>query len=255
MSEINPESEINKLVKLKELLSDKNSDILEILSLKNEITFENSDEEKEINTSIWQRRYENIFPSSTNNNLLLSSNPSLNVITHLLSEAKKYSISDEEKISRLNKLNEEGHSVLKEIKKAKNLEQLDSLKEKLKTINIDLSETIKQKEVKIKNADLLGITLDSESSSEEEEKKAKKISKKGKIKRKTEYENESNGEEESEKIDLSTHKIDLGKKIVMNKIKKEANELQEDIKNYTSTRSRRNIGRKKDSDFIYDDDI
>ena len=255
MSENNPESETNKLAKLKELLSDKNSDILEIISLKNEITFENSNEEKEINTSIWEREYENIFPSSTNNNLLLSSNPTLNLITHLLSEVKEFSINDEEKISKLNKLNEEGISIQKEIKKAKNLEQLNSIKEKMKTINLNLSEFFKQKEIKIKNANLLGISLNSGTSSEEEEKKTKKITKKRKMRRKNEYENETEGEEESEKIDLSTHVIDLGKKMGMNKIKKEANELQEDIKNNTSTRSRRNIGRKKDNDFIYEDDI
>ena len=73
-----------------------------------------------------------------------------------------------------------------------------------------------------------------------------------------EYENDfveddSASEEESEKIDYNNHVIDLSKKKYGTNIKRIADELQEDAKNFRSTRSRRNVSRKKDNDFIYDD--
>ena len=192
------------------------------------------------------------------------------MINLLLSSASKYKIKDEEKIKIIKNIQEEANNIIKEIKKAKSLEELNNLKNNSDKVKIDLNEYFIQREMKLKNK--IGDESEDDSKNAENNKtentnvKNKEINKskshrRKKYKRKEdEYENDfvedesgAGSEEESERIDLSNHVIDLGKKKSGNNIKRIADELQEEAKNYISMRSRRNINKKKDNDFIYDD--
>ena len=243
--------------KLKSLLGTENSDLFEILSLKDKVSFEDKNEEDEINNAIWQKQYISIFPEPSSDEAL-PKKVNLNLINLLLSRADEYKIKDTEKINQIKYIQEEANNYIKEIKKIKSLEDLNSLREKTKNIKIDLNEFFISKEMKIKS----GIEEESEEDNSYKNKNANKSKnyKKKKYKRKEdEYEDDfvadrsSNLDEESEKIDLSNHVIDLGKKKAGTNIKRIADELQEEAMNYISTRSRRNINKKKDNDFIYDD--
>jgi hypothetical protein len=265
---INTEN-IEKINKLKNLLQNENSDLFEIISLKDQITFDDHNEEEQINNSIWQKQYISIFPESSQD-APLPIKPNINMINLLLSSASKYKIKDEEKIKIIKNIQEEANNIIKEIKKAKSLEELNNLKNNSDKVKIDLNEYFIQREMKLKNK--IGDESEDDSKNAENNKtestniKNKEINKskshrRKKYKRKEdEYENDfvedesgAGSEEESERIDLSNHVIDLGKKKSGNNIKRIADELQEEAKNYISMRSRRNINKKKDNDFIYDD--
>ena len=248
---------IENINKLKSLLATENSDLYEILSLKDKVTFEDKNEEDQINNSIWQKQYISIFPESSTD-VPLPIKVNLSMINLLLSRADKYKIKDTEKINQIKYIQEEANNYIKEIKKLKNLEELNNLKEKTKNIKIDLNEFFISKEMKIKNG--IEEESDEENSYKNKEINKTKTHRKKKYKRKEdEYEDDfvedrsSNLEEESEKIDLSNHVIDLGKKKAGTNIKRIANELQMEAKNFINTRSRRNISRRKDNDFIYED--
>ena len=248
---------LENINKLKSLLSTENSDLFEILSLKDKVSFEDKNEEDEIDNAIWQRQYISIFPEPSSDDAL-PKKVNLSLINLLLSRADKYNIKDTEKINQIKYIQEEANNYIKEIKKTKSLEDLNNLREKTKNIKVDLNEFFISKEMKIKS----GIEEESEEENSYKNKNANKSKtyKKKKYKRKEdEYEDDfvadrsSNLDEESEKIDLSNHVIDLGKKKAGTNIKRIADELQEEAKNFISTRSRRNINKKKDNDFIYDD--
>ena len=189
------------------------------------------------------------------------------MINLLLSSADKYKIKDTEKINQIKNIQEEANNYIKQIKKIKSLEDLNNFKQKIENLKIDLNEYIIQREMKLKNKIL-------DESDEGENKDGKdnttnnnkeiiskpKTHRKKKYKRKEdEYEDDfvedgsESSENGSEKIDLSNHVIDLGKKKSGTNIKRIADELQEEAKNFISMRSRRNITRKKDNDYIYDD--
>ena len=265
---INTEN-LEKINKLKILLQNENSDLFEIISLKDQIKFEDHNEEEQINNSIWQKQYNSILPESSNDTSL-SIKPNINMINLLLSSANKYKIKDEEKINIIKNIQEEANNIIKEIKKAKTLDELNNLKKNSEKIKIDLNEYFIQREMKLKNK------IDDESvddnkntqndNTENTNLKNKELNRskshrRKKYKRKEdEYENDfvedesgAGSEEESERIDLSNHVIDLGKKKSGNNIKRIADELQEEANNFISMRSRRNINKKKDNDFIYDD--
>ena len=248
---------LENLNKLKSLLATENSDLFEILSLKDKVSFEDKNEEDEINNAIWQKQYISIFPEPSSDEAL-PTKVNLSLINLLLSRADEYKIKDTEKINQIKYIQEEANNYIKEIKKTKSLEDLNNLREKTKNIKVDLNEFFISKEMKIKS----GIEEESEEENSYKNKNANKSKtyKKKKYKRKEdEYEDDfvadrsSNLDEESEKIDLSNHVIDLGKKKAGTNIKRIADELQEEAKNFISTRSRRNINKKKDNDFIYDD--
>ena len=250
-----------KINKLKNFLQNENTDLFEIISLKDSITFEDKNEEDQINNIIWQKQYISIFPESSNGNPI-PTKVNLNMINLLLSTANKYKIKDNDKINQIKYIQEEANNYIKEIKKIKNIEDLNNLKEKTKNIKIDLNEYFIQREMKLKNK--IGDESEDDSKNAENNKtentniKNKEINKskshrRKKYKRKEdEYENDfvedesgAGSEEESERIDLSNHVIDLGKKKSGNNIKRIADELQEEAKNYISMRSRRNINKKK----------
>ena len=258
---------LEKINKLKNLLQSEKIDLLEILSLRDEIKFEDQNEEDQINNSIWEKQYNSIFPEKLND--VPQTKVNLNMLDLLLSSANKYKIKDTDKLNQIKYLQEEANNYIKEIKKIKSLEELNSLKQKTENIKVDLNEYFIQREMKIKNK------IEDEIEEDNLEKNNKKgniifktrevtskpkTHRRKKYKRKEdEYEDDfvedgsGDSEEEGENIDLSNHVIDLGKKKGGTNIKRIADELQEDLKNFVSTRSRRNINRKKDNDFIYDD--
>ena len=217
-----------KINKLKNFLQNENTDLFEIISLKDSITFEDKNEEDQINNIIWQKQYISIFPESSNDNPI-PTKANLNMINLLLSTANKYKIKDNDKINQIKYIQEEANNYIKEIKKIKNIEDLNNLKEKTKNIKIDLNEYFIQREMKLKNK--IGDESEDDSKNAENNKtentnvKNKEINKskshrRKKYKRKEdEYENDfvedesgAGSEEESERIDLSNHVIDLGKK-------------------------------------------
>ena len=268
---INTEN-IEKINKLKNLLESENSDWFEVLSLKENIDFTDKNEEEQINNSIWQKQYNSLFPESSKDiSISIPKRINLNMLNLLLSSANKYKIKDTEKINQIKNLQEEANNYIKKIKKIKSLKELDNFKQSIENIKIDLNEYIIQREMKLKNK----ITDDSDEEENKNEKdkdkeniinKNKEIVNKSKTHRKKKYkrkedeyeddfvEDSSEGSEnEREKIDLSNHIIDLGKKKSGTNIKRIADELQEEAKNFISMRSRRNITRKKDNDYIYED--
>ena len=262
---INTEN-LEKINKIKNLLQSENSDLFEILSLREKIVFNDKNEEDQINNDIWQKQYNSLFPE-TSININIPTKINLNMINLLLSSADKYKIKDTEKINQIKNIQEEANNYIKQIKKIKSLEDLNKFKQKIENLKIDLNEYIIQREMKLKNKIL-------DESDEGENKDGKdnttnnnkeiiskpKTHRKKKYKRKEdEYEDDfvedgsESSENGSEKIDLSNHVIDLGKKKSGTNIKRIADELQEEAKNFISMRSRRNITRKKDNDYIYDD--
>ena len=264
---INTEN-LEKINKLKNLLQSENSDLFEIMSLKDQITFEDQNEEDQINNNIWQKQYISVFPESSNDTSLLTK-INLNMINLLLSTANKYKIKDEEKLNKIKNIHEEANNFIKEIKKTKTLEELNNLKQNSDKIKIDLDEYFIQREMKLKNkidngSDEEDINkqknnAENTNTKNKEANKTKSHRRKRYKRKEDEYENDfvedgsEGSEDDSEKIDLSNHVIDLGKKKSGNNIKRIADELQEEANNFISMRSRRNINKKKDNDFIYDD--
>ena len=192
------------------------------------------------------------------------------MINLLLTKANKYKIKDTQKINQIKYIQEEANNYIKEIKKIKSLSELNNLKQKTKNIKIDLNEFFIQKEMKLKNkikdeseeeiSENINDKDNQNNSKNKEIMNKQKSHRRKKYKRKEdEYEEDfvedgsSNSGEEKEKVDLSNHVIDLGKKKSGTNIRRIADELQEEAKNFISMRSRRNISRKKDNDFIYDD--
>ena len=264
---INTEN-LEKINKLKNLLQSENSDLFEIMSLKDQITFEDQNEEDQINNNIWQKQYISVFPESSNDTSLLTK-INLNMINLLLSTANKYKIKDEEKLNKIKNIHEEANNFIKEIKKTKTLEELNNLKQNSDKIKIDLDEYFIQREMKLKNKIDIGSdeedinkqknNAENTNTKNKESNKTKSHRRKRYKRKEDEYENDfvedgsEGSEDDSEKIDLSNHVIDLGKKKSGNNIKRIADELQEEANNFISMRSRRNINKKKDNDFIYDD--
>ena len=140
---------LEKINKLKNLLQSEKIDLLEILSLRDEIKFENQNEEDQINNSIWEKQYNSIFPEKLND--VPQTKVNLNMLDLLLSSANKYKIKDTDKLNQIKYLQEEANNYIKEIKKIKSLEELNSLKQKTENIKVDLNEYFIQREMKIKN--------------------------------------------------------------------------------------------------------
>ena len=132
--QVNANSE--KLNKLKNLLQNDKSDLFEILYLKDQITFDNPNEEEQINNNIWQKQYASIFPESSNNESL--NKPNISMVNLLLSSANKYKIKDTEKINKIKSLQDQANNYIKEMKKTKTIEDLNNLRKKAEEFNINL---------------------------------------------------------------------------------------------------------------------
>ena len=64
------------------MLQNQNSDIYEIISLKDQIQFYDPNEEDKINNIIWLKQYNSIFPE-TSNDIQLLKKPNINMINLL----------------------------------------------------------------------------------------------------------------------------------------------------------------------------
>ena len=224
---INTEN-LEKINKIKDLLQSENSDLFEILSLREKIVFNDKNEEDQINNDIWQKQYNSLFPE-TSININIPTKINLNMINLLLSSADKYKIKDTEKINQIKNIQEEANNYIKQIKKIKSLEDLNNFKQKIENLKIDLNEYIIQREMKLKNKIL-------DESDEGENKDGKdnatnnnkeiiskpKTHRKKKYKRKEdEYEDEDYTEEEV-KIKEKKHKVIYNENL-LNKKKKRTN--------------------------------
>ena len=253
---------LENIQKIKNLLSSDKSDIFEILALKQKITFDNKSEEEQINNDIWEKQYLLIFPP---NDSIKSTKPNLSQLNLLISSADKYKIKDNEKIKKVKFLQQQANNYLKEISKLKTMEQLNIYKSNIEKINLDLSEYLIQRETKIKaskeitdisnptsskqttNSTTLFITKDLSSKPKHRKKNYKK--------KEDSYEADFiHDEEDSENSEIINQMKELNKK-EGSSFKRYADALQKEAENFVNSRSRRNINKKRDDDFVYDDDL
>ena len=253
---------LENLQKIKNLLSSDKSDIFEILALKQKITFDNKSEEEQINNDIWEKQYLSIFPP---NDSLKLSKPNINQLNLLISSADKYKIKDNEKIKKVKYLQQQANNYIKEISKIKTLEQLNIYKSNIEKINLDLSEYLIQRETKIKASKDIPDTTNPSSSKQKDNNTitfiTKEISTKPKHRKKTYKKKEDSYEadfihdgEDSENSEIIEQMKELNKK-EGSSFKRYADALQKEAENFVNSRSRRNVNKKRDDDFVYDDDL
>ena len=253
---------LENIQKIKNLLSSDKSDIFEILSLKQKITFDNKSEEEQINNDIWEKQYLSIFPP---NDSLKLSKPNINQLNLLISSADKYKIKDNEKIKKVKYLQQQANNYIKEISKIKTLEQLNIYKSNIEKINLDLSEYLIQRETKIKASKDIPDTTNPSSSKQNNNNTitfiTKEISTKPKHRKKTYKKKEDSYEadfihdgEDSENSEIIEQMKELNKK-EGSSFKRYADALQKEAENFVNSRSRRNVNKKRDDDFVYDDDL
>ena len=173
-------SQTEQLSKLKKLLQDKNSELFEIMNLKNNLKILNPKETKEINILLWNKQYDSIFP--TNEDINTNSNQktkkiSISLINYLITNAFDLEIDNEEKITKLENLRKDIIQNKKDIKKSKTLEQISELKKNLEKNNIDYHELILRREKKIELAKSRNQSICSSDLSSYEKELDKKIKK------------------------------------------------------------------------------
>ena len=263
----NSESTKNKenlenIQKIKNLLSSDKSDIFEILALKQKITFDNKSEEEQINNDIWEKQYLLIFPP---NDSIKSTKPNLSQLNLLITSADKYKIKDNEKIKKVKFLQQQANNYLKEISKLKTMEQLNIYKSDIEKINLDLSEYLIQRETKIKASkeitDISNPTSSKQTTNNTTLFITKDLSSKPKHRKKNYKKKEDSyeadfihDEEDSENSEIINQMKELNKK-EGSSFKRYADALQKEAENFVNSRSRRNINKKRDDDFVYDDDL
>jgi len=174
-------SSLEKIEKIKFLLNKEDCDLLEILELKNNITFPNLKEESKLNEEIWNKQFDLLF----NEKITLSStnHPSMLLINHLLNQAYDYNVKDINKINYLESLREDGLKIIKEIKKSKNIDEIERIKKNSEDLNINLSEYFIKRTTKIKAAQIREENVESSDMSSAEktiERKCKKFKKRKK---------------------------------------------------------------------------
>ena len=253
---------LENIQKIKNLLSSDKSDIFEILSLKQKITFDNKSEEEQINNDIWEKQYLSIFPP---NDSLKLSKPNINQLNLLISSADKYKIKDNEKIKKVKYLQQQANNCIKEISKIKTLDQLNIYKSNIEKINLDLSEYLIQRETKIKASkeitDISNSTSTKQTTNSTTLFITKDLSTKPKHRKKTYKKKEDSYEadfihdgEDSENSEIIEQMKELNKK-EGSSFKRYADALQKEAENFVNSRSRRNVNKKRDDDFVYDDDL
>jgi hypothetical protein len=252
----NNDQNLQNIQKLKDLLNSNKSDLFEILSLKEKIKFNNKEEEEKIINDIWLKEYFLTFPPKDSN---INTKPNINQLNLLISSAEKYKIKDAEKINRIKYLQEQANNSIKEISRLKSLSQLNIYKENIANINLDLSEYLIQKEMKLKTIKEEPIPENNTQLKDKENPLKEMI--KTKHKKKTykkkddSYEKDFiQDEEESELSEKIARPIDLSRKEGSN-MKRIAESLQRDAENYINQRSRRHINKKRDDDYVYDEDL
>ena len=260
------ESSMNNenLQKLKNLLNNDKSNLFDILALKQKVKFDDKNEEIKINNDIWQRQYSLIFPPKDSQKI---SKPKISQLNILISSAEEYNINDNDKIKKVKMLQEKGNNYIKEISKIKNIEQLNIFKSNLESLNLDLNEYFIQREMKIKTVKDSPPEINPPSKNTQNELgnglflTTKEISNKIKPKKKSYKKKEDSYEadfihdgEESEDSSLIKNIKEMNKK-ESSSFKRYANALQMEAENFVNSRSRRNIKKKQDDDYIYEDDM
>ena len=249
----NSESTKNKenlenIQKIKNLLSSDKSDIFEILALKQKITFDNKSEEEQINNDIWEKQYLLIFPP---NDSIKSTKPNLSQLNLLITSADKYKIKDNEKIKKVKFLQQQANNYLKEISKLKTMEQLNIYKSNIEKINLDLSEYLIQRETKIKASkeitDISNPTSSKQTTNSTNLFITKDLSSKPKHRKKN-YKKK----EDSYEADFIHDEEDSENSEIINQMKELNKKEGSSFKRYADGR---NINKKRDDDFVYDDDL
>ena len=250
---------IENIQKLKNLLNSEKSDIFQILSLRKKITFNDKSEEDKINNDIWQKQYSEFFPPKDS---LKTTKPTINKINVLLSLAEEYKIKDKEKINKIKLLQEQGNNYIKEISKLKNLQQLDIYKSNIDKINLDLNEYLIQREIKLKTSKEESITTNPSSKQNNnasitfitKEVSTKQRRRKNYKKKEDSYEADFiHDEEDSSNSELIEQMIENKKE--GSSFKRYADALQKEAESFVNSRSRRNVNKKRDDDFVYEDDL
>ena len=260
---VNPEN-IENIKKLKDLLNSDNSDIFAILALKQKVTFDDKSEAEKINCDIWQKQYNMIFPPKDSQK---KKKPNINQLNLLLSSAEEYKIKDNDKINKIKYLQEEGNNIIKEVSKIKSLLQLNIYKSNTQNINLDLSEYFIQREMKIRATKEEPITTNPISKQQDTTDNknpilslVKELSNKPKQRKKTYKKKEDSYEADFIHDEEDSEDSEIDKNIELNKKKSSsfklyANALQKEAENFVNSRSRRNVSKKRDDDFVYDDDL
>ena len=257
---VNNENSEN-IKKLQNLLSSDKSDLYEILDLKKKVQFHNKTDEDKINNDIWLKQYFQIFPPNDPTKL---TKPKVNQLNLLLSSAEKDNIKDTNKINKIKFLRDQGNNYIKEISKIKTLLQLNIYKSNMEKINIDLNEYLIQREMIIRTKkeepeikSLQSKTQDNNATSIS----TKDVSNKPRHKRKTYKKKEDSyeadfihDEEDSENSEIVKQLMEKNKK-EGSSFKRYADALQKEAENFANSRSRRNINKKRDDDFVYEDDL
>ena len=246
----NYDTSLENISKLKKMINDPQSDLYEMISLKDEIIIHNLEEEDEINKVIWDKKY---------NYLVLSGKkPNPIMIEHLIYEAKEFGINDNKKLTNLKALNEESTNLIYKIKKCYNEKLLEDIKPLVEQSKIDLNDILieqsieikldendnKNKEKKIENKEL---NLQNKSSDIKpiNENKTEKIYSKKNLDEDEDYDEENSFEDKK----LYKSKTKLNKADALKKFSKD---LLEDAENFTNVRGKRNIKRRFDKDFVYE---
>ena len=105
------------------------------------------------------------------------------LINHLLNQAYDYNVKDINKINYLESLREDWLKIIKEIKKSKNIDEIERIKKNSEDLNINLSEYFIKRTTKIKAAQIRDENVESSDMSSAEktiEKKCKKFKKRKK---------------------------------------------------------------------------
>ena len=260
------ESSLNNenIQKLKNLLNNDKSNLFDILALKQKVKFDDKNEEMKINNDIWQRQYSLIFPPKDSQKI---SKPKISQLNILISSAEEYNINDNDKIKKLKMLQEKGNNYIREISKIKNIEQLNIFKSNLESFNVDLNEYFIQREMKLKTVKDTPSEINPPSKNTPNDLGSglflttKEISNKLKPKKKSYKKKEDSYEadfiqdgEESEDSSLIKNIKEINKK-ESSSFKRYANALQMEAENFVNSRSRRNIKKKQDDDYLYEDDL
>ena len=250
--------------KLKELLNNDKSNLFDILALKQKVKFDDINEEMKINNDIWQKQYSLVFPPKDSK---IITKPKISQLNILISSAEEYNIKDNDKITKLKMLQEKGNNYIREISKIKSIDQLNIFRSNLESTNLDLNEYFIQREMKIKTVkdDPPEINPASKNTTNELNTNllltTKEISSKLKPKRKSYKKKEDSYEadfihdgEESEDSSLIKNIKEINKK-ESSSFKRYANALQVEAEKFVNSRSRRNANKKRDDDYIYEDDL
>lgn len=217
----------------------KDPSVYELISLQSQLSFNDPKEELKMNQIIWNKLFDEMIKDKR---------PEYSLIEYLLSVAKKYEIKGN-KLEEVNKLSSEYHKVLNKLNKCFDIDSFKTINEEIENGNIDLIDIQVQRCLKIQQNSFkntqsknkyLGKKRDPDdpfySSSDEEIIKPKSLSKKPSTKEK------------------KHKKLIKKKKSFSSDISDDSLSL-EGIDTLPKERSKRNVKRKVDPDYVYGKDF